>query len=151
MPKVRAGMKIGQWTVLKCIDKKAGSWLCACTCGAQHILPDYRLHPERRSRLAHSTNSSPEYRAWQNMRQRCINPRHPSYADYGGRGIKICPRWESFAAFYEDMGKRPSPRHSLDRMLNGGDYEPGNCRWATPSKQNRNRRNKRKMTLKDLV
>jgi len=74
------------------------------------------------------------------MRARCNNPRNVGYADYGGRGIRVCERWDSFEAFLADMGPKPSPTHSIDRKDSGGNYEPGNCRWATPSQQNKNRR-----------
>lgn len=76
------------------------------------------------------------------MRQRCENPRDRKYPEYGGRGITVCQSWrESYAAFLADVGRRPSPRHSLDRWPdNDGNYEPGNVRWAMPSQQVRNRR-----------
>jgi hypothetical protein len=75
------------------------------------------------------------------MKTRCSNPRNPAFMDYGGRGIEVCPRWEvSFEAFLADMGPRTSPAHSIDRKNNDGNYEPGNCRWATASEQARNRR-----------
>jgi hypothetical protein len=102
---------------------------------------------------------SPEYIIWIALRQRCKNPRSDAYAYYGGRGIKVCDRWDEFAAFLEDMGPRPSPRHSIDRWPNpNGDYEPGNCRWATRKEQaNNTRRNilvsvrGDEMTLKQAV
>ena len=88
----------------------------------------------------HGLSDTPEYAAWTEMRNRCNNPRHKRAKYYSARGIKVCARWNSsFDAFYEDMGKRPSPQHSLDRIDNNKGYEPGNCRWATWTEQSRNR------------
>lgn len=82
------------------------------------------------------------------MKQRCENAMGPRFRDYGGRGIVVCEQWRaSFAAFLVDMGRRPSPDHSLDRIDNNGNYEPGNCRWATRVEQARNRSNARLLTL----
>src|ERR1039458_5786516 len=80
-----------------------------------------------------------EYYSWQNMKQRCLNPNDPSYPRYGGRGVTICRRWmESYADFRADMGPRP-PNTSLDRFPNNrGNYEPSNCRWASPKEQSAN-------------
>lgn len=86
-------------------------------------------------------NISPEYRCWQSMKKRCENPKSKYYKDYGGRGIVICERWQTFANFLADMGQRPSASHSIDRYPDvNGNYEPGNCRWATDLEQNNNRR-----------
>jgi hypothetical protein len=87
-------------------------------------------------RERHGMNKSPEHRAWVHMRQRCTNPRKREWPHYGGRGIKVCARWmDSFIAFFADVGTRPSPKHSLDRIDVNGDYEPGNVRWATQAQQ----------------
>jgi hypothetical protein len=78
------------------------------------------------------------YKTWKGMRDRCTRETHKDYPHYGGRGISVCQRWQSFEAFYEDMGDRPSPHHSIDRIDNSKGYEPGNCRWATTNEQARN-------------
>lgn len=89
-----------------------------------------------------------EYEIWNSMRSRCNRPSHPRFASYGGRGIKVAPRWESFEAFLADMGPRPSSRHSIDRVDNNNGYGPGNCRWATFSEQARNTRQNRNLTFR---
>lgn len=88
-----------------------------------------------------------EYTAWSGMNCRCNNPAVLNYANYGGRGIKVCARWSSFKHFLSDMGRKPTPQHSLDRVNNEGNYEPENCRWATRAQQNNNKRNQRMVTI----
>lgn len=79
---------------------------------------------------------SPEYSAWKRAKARCSNPNDARYSSYGGRGITMCLRWQSsFAAFLEDMGRKPTPKHSLERKENDGNYDPENCKWATAHEQ----------------
>lgn len=85
----------------------------------------------------HGMIDLPSYISWENMKQRCLNPRHTAYASYGGRGIKVCEEWLDFKNFLRDMGDRPEGM-TLDRINVNGNYEPGNCRWATRTTQSRN-------------
>lgn len=90
---------------------------------------------------------TPTYQSWQAMKQRCLQPNHPHYANYGGRGITICERWSIFTNFLEDMGERPAD-HSLDRINSDEGYSPTNCRWATRTEQNRNNAQNRNITFR---
>jgi hypothetical protein len=93
---------------------------------------------------------APEYYTWQDMKKRCLNPSNREYGRYGARGITICPEWvESFATFYAYVGSRPSAEHTLDRIDNNGNYEPGNVRWATRREQASNTRVARLVTIGD--
>jgi len=88
----------------------------------------------------HGGRHTPEYGHWQAMRRRCLSKNHKDYARWGAVGVKICERWNDFALFLEDVGPKPSPEMSLDRVDPDGNYEPGNVRWATPAQQMRNRK-----------
>lgn len=87
----------------------------------------------------HGMSKSPEYISWRSMIQRCCNPNNKQYKYWGGRGIIVCEEWRKFSNFYRDMGKRP-PKRTIDRINNDGNYEPGNCRWATNRQQRANTR-----------
>lgn len=89
----------------------------------------------------HGKSGSAEYNSWASIHQRCYYQNSTEYYLYGARGIKVCDRWKKFENFYKDMGEKPSPRHSIDRINNDGNYEPSNCRWATYHQQQSNRRN----------
>ena len=93
------------------------------------------------TRRFHGMSDTVEHDTWRNIKQRCYNENSDCYMNYGGRGIIVCERWkDSFPNFYEDMGKRPSDRHQIDRIDNNGDYEPTNCHWVTNRDNSQNRR-----------
>ena len=88
----------------------------------------------------HGMSRTRIYRTWQGMHERCYNSKRANHKNYGGRGVAVCERWHTFENFYADMGDKPSPKHSLDRINNDGDYCLDNCKWSTPQEQIRNQR-----------
>lgn len=166
------GRRIGRLTVIKRgPNKPTGQkrWRCKCDCGKTKVIDAHSLIRKNQTRSCgclsaelsakrltgnkaklrhgHSLTGrvTSEYRTWQNIRRRCYRPTDKWYHNYGGRGIQVCSRWFKFENFLTDMGRKPSPRHSIDRVDNDGNYEPSNCRWATPEEQTLNQRPRKRI------
>lgn len=160
------GQRFGRLTVIERASSSNGRrWACLCNCGkektiaAKHLKSGdikscgclstevkrmFRGRPRKYGLFGSEPRPPrppPEYEIWRGAIARCTNPQRHDFKYYGGRGIKICDRWRhSFQNFLADMGPRPSPQHSIDRINNDGDYEPDNCRWVTWKEQAANRR-----------
>ncbi len=167
------GSRIGNWLVIEDAGMRftGGRWRrfyrCRCDCGKITVvnkesltrgiskscgcLAVYSIQQRCTTHghtVGHTTSRS--YRAWQNMKRRCLKTTYKDYPDYGGRGIKVCDRWLKFENFYADMSERPEGL-TLDREDNDGDYTPENCKWATPKEQANNRRTNRLITFRGRV
>lgn len=157
------GKKFGWWQVICFIGRRKliSTWKCQCVCGKVMAVNGsnlrrglsvscgcFREQFQRDCSRFKGEDPTSEFNTWTSMKQRCSNPKNPRYNSYGGRGIKVCSRWQnSFEAFIADMGPKPTPKHSLDRIDNDGNYEPSNCRWATNQEQCNNKRTNTLLTL----
>jgi hypothetical protein len=135
-------------------NKKVRRFLCKCECGNEKIIHLTNLNNgstkscgclnkllvSKRNKT-HGDSTSQEYATWKRMKRRCDYEKGNRWEHYGGRGIKVCNRWlNSYENFLQDMGRKPSPQHSIDRINPDGNYEPSNCRWATSKQQANNKR-----------
>ncbi len=150
------GQRFGRLVAVQVASHAPVKWLCRCDCGETTTARSSHLREgatrscgcgeglTKHGHGARGSRRSSEYTAWANMLARCERPNHPSYPDYGARGITVCERWHVFENFLADMGPKPGGL-TLDRIENDGNYEPGNCRWATYSQQNTNQRPRKRV------
>lgn len=150
---LEVGERFGKLVVIADTGERTAHYsriiLCRCDCGREKRITQAALVQDKtkscggsgcRIYLRHGDSHSPEYNIWHGMRARCCNPTDKDYHRYGGRGITVDPRWDDFETFLADVGRKPSPEYSIDRIDNSRGYEPGNVRWSTVKEQARNRR-----------
>lgn len=160
------GLKFGRLTVLEIADKRRRSalWLCQCDCGSStKIIFGNSLkrgltkscgclhHEVMITRGTHRMAKTKLYKAWSAMKERCSNQKHRAWRYYGGRGIRVCERWQTFENFLADMGERPFAKATIERKDMNGNYCPENCRWATQAEQKRNTRQSHFLTYNGLT
>ena len=158
--KDETGNVYGKLTVIELSPVRNGTqamWLCCCDCGRKTLTSGRSLRRGgakscricARTKHGHTANGviTSEYKSWASMINRCTDEKTDSFKDYGARGISFCKRWAEFSAFLSDMGPKPTPKHTIDRIDNDGNYEPSNCRWACPIQQGNNKRNTHFVTI----
>jgi hypothetical protein len=147
-PKDRTGQVVGRLTLLRRVESNRfghSQWLCRCECGNETVVSAVNLKTTKSCgclRVVHHQSRTPDWNRWNSMVARCHCTGSRDYPRYGGRGITVCERWrgaQGFVNYMADMGPRPSPKHSVERVDNNRGYEPGNCVWATREVQARNR------------
>lgn len=157
---IKTGDTYSDWTVIKDLGSNSNGdrrFLCRCVCGIEKSVWIHNLRRGESTKcsscasklrnIKHGLSYHPLYDVYANMRKRCLDKTNQAYHNYGGRGITICDRWSnSIESFIEDMGERPTPTHSLDRVDNNKGYSPENCKWSTPIEQNNNQRMKKNNT-----
>jgi hypothetical protein len=158
-----SGKTIGEWKVIQYAGSKNGRWyLCRCSCGFENIIHGGAIRRGNSNSCGHKGSTFihgfakrgrvfPEYFVWRSMQYRCEREWIEGYEYYGGRGIKVCERWRTFSNFLEDMGRRPTSRHTIERLNNATDYMPSNCEWALPHAQSRNKRNNHNVTINGIT
>lgn len=147
---IEPGAKFGKWTVLGEAPKRGDKRMVQCVCDCGRSADVYLTHVKRGvsagcapcAKITHGMSKQPTWDSWSAMHERCSRQAHPAYHNYGGRGIKVCKRWNDFAKFFEDMGERPAGM-SLDRVDVELGYFKENCKWSTSKEQSNNRRDNR--------